>query len=132
MFFLYLFGDLVTSGPGCLIYESSNSEKQPSLLEYLRPFSFQGEGFICRVGLGGSGVNKRCDGAPASVFQADGGLLMNRHSGFIEGRCLWNGEIFHHFQGFTANVWGFYASKVQICAFTTDSDAFQQKWNSFH
>lgn len=39
-----------------------------------------------------SGVNKTCDGAPASVFQAGFGLQMNRDSGFIEEGCpeQWN------------------------------------------
>lgn len=33
-------------------------------------------------------MNKTCDGAPASVFQADVGLQMNGGSGSIEGGCL--------------------------------------------
>lgn len=33
-------------------------------------------------------MNKTCDGAPASEFQADVGLQMNSDSGSIEGRCL--------------------------------------------
>lgn len=80
-FALWLFAVLtqdVTSGPGCLICESSNSEPGSSeatiIIWNIWGLEVSGRGFLVIHLQGGcwvvSGVNKTCDGAPASVFQA--------------------------------------------------------------
>lgn len=95
-FVLWLFAALtqdVTSGPACLIYQSSNSEPGSSeaalVIWNIWGLEVSGRGFLVIHLQGGcwgeSGVNKTCDGAPASVSQAADEQRFRCHWGQMPG-----------------------------------------------